>query len=158
MSESLVRVDKVSKSYTRGKEKIEVLRELSMEVPQGDFLALMGPSGSGKTTLLNLLGGLDHPTTGSITIGGERIDISQDDDVALHALELEDGRGPDRALFVRHVGIIRDQTEASRLSLAGKRLPPCPAHAQHDDVLGSILTEVLVTEHGHQQVEVTART
>ena len=74
MSDNLVLVDKVSKSYTRGKEKIEVLRELSMTVPRGDFLALMGPSGSGKTTLLNLLGGLDHPTSGSITIDGERID------------------------------------------------------------------------------------
>ncbi len=82
MSESLVRVDKVNKAYTRGKEKIEVLRELSMEVPQGDFLALMGPSGSGKTTLLNLLGGLDHPTTGSITIGGERIDTLSERDLA----------------------------------------------------------------------------
>ncbi len=82
MSESLVRVEKVSKSYTRGKEKIEVLRELSMNVPKGDFLALMGPSGSGKTTLLNLLGGLDHPTTGSITIGGERIDSLSERDLA----------------------------------------------------------------------------
>ncbi len=74
MSDNLVLVDKVSKSYTRGKETIEVLRELSMAVPRGDFLALMGPSGSGKTTLLNLLGGLDHPTSGTITVDGERID------------------------------------------------------------------------------------
>ncbi len=82
MSDSLVRVDKVSKSYTRGKEKIDVLRELSMDVPQGDFLALMGPSGSGKTTLLNLIGGLDRPTTGSITIGGERIDSLSERELA----------------------------------------------------------------------------
>ena len=74
MTDNLVRVQQVTKTYTRGKEKIEVLRQLSMDVLRGDFLALMGPSGSGKTTLLNLLGGLDHPTSGTITIGGERID------------------------------------------------------------------------------------
>jgi putative ABC transport system ATP-binding protein len=71
---TLVQCEKVTKTYQRGAEKIEVLRELSMNVPQGDFLALMGPSGSGKTTLLNLLGGLDHPTSGSIEVEGERID------------------------------------------------------------------------------------
>lgn len=71
---TLVECQKVTKTYQRGAEKIEVLRALSMRVPKGDFLALMGPSGSGKTTLLNLLGGLDHPTSGSITVGGERID------------------------------------------------------------------------------------
>ncbi len=82
MSDNLVLVDKVSKSYTRGKEKIEVLRELSMTVPRGDFLALMGPSGSGKTTLLNLLGGLDHPTSGSITVDGQRIDTLSERELA----------------------------------------------------------------------------
>ena len=73
-ADDLVVVDRVSKAYTRGKERIDVLRELSMRVPRGDFLALMGPSGSGKTTLLNLLGGLDRPTSGTITVDGERID------------------------------------------------------------------------------------
>lgn len=72
--DDLVVVDQLSKAYTRGKERIDVLRELSMRVPRGDFLALMGPSGSGKTTLLNLLGGLDRPTSGTITVDGERID------------------------------------------------------------------------------------
>jgi putative ABC transport system ATP-binding protein len=70
----LVEVSRVSKVYTRGREQIEVLHHLDLEIPAGDFVALMGPSGSGKTTLLNLIGGLDVPTDGSITVGGERID------------------------------------------------------------------------------------
>ena len=82
MTDNLVEVRHVTKTYTRGKEKIEVLRDLSMDVMRGDFLALMGPSGSGKTTLLNLLGGLDHPTSGSITIDGERIDTLSERNLA----------------------------------------------------------------------------
>jgi putative ABC transport system ATP-binding protein len=71
---ALVEVSHVSKVYARGKEKLEVLHHLDLQIPQGDFVALMGPSGSGKTTLLNLIGGLDSPTDGSISVGGERID------------------------------------------------------------------------------------
>lgn len=59
----------VSKTYQKGKETVDVLRELDLEIPEGDFLAIMGPSGSGKTTLLNLLGGLDRPTVGTVTVG-----------------------------------------------------------------------------------------
>ena len=73
MSELLVRVSSVHKHFTRGNDRIDVLEGLSLEVAQGDFLALMGPSGSGKTTLLNLIGGLDAPTGGSIDVGGVRI-------------------------------------------------------------------------------------
>jgi len=71
---ALVDVSHVSKVYERGKEKLEVLHHVDLQIPQGDFVALMGPSGSGKTTLLNLIGGLDSPTDGSISVGGERID------------------------------------------------------------------------------------
>jgi len=71
---ALIEVRDLSKVYTRGKQKVEVLRHIDLDVAQGDFLALMGPSGSGKTTLLHMMGGLDAPTGGSITIGGERID------------------------------------------------------------------------------------
>ena len=71
---ALVEVQNLSKIYQRGKQKIEVLHHLQLAIEQGDFMALMGPSGSGKTTLLNLIGGLDSPTDGSITIGGKRID------------------------------------------------------------------------------------
>jgi putative ABC transport system ATP-binding protein len=66
----LVRVQDVHKHFTRGSERIDVLKGVNLEIPQGDFLALMGPSGSGKTTLLNLIGGLDTPTGGSINVNG----------------------------------------------------------------------------------------
>jgi len=71
---ALIEIRDLSKVYTRGKQKVEVLHSINLDVQQGDFLALMGPSGSGKTTLLNLMGGLDAPTGGAISVGGERID------------------------------------------------------------------------------------
>lgn len=71
---ALIEIRDLSKVYTRGKQKVEVLHSINLDVAQGDFLALMGPSGSGKTTLLNLMGGLDAPTGGAISVGGERID------------------------------------------------------------------------------------
>ena len=70
----LVKVQSVHKEFRRGGERIDVLHGLDLEIPRGDFLALMGPSGSGKSTLLNLLGGLDRPTSGAIDIDGHRID------------------------------------------------------------------------------------
>jgi putative ABC transport system ATP-binding protein len=70
----MVQVHDVTKVYERGKQKIEVLHGLTLDIPKGDFVALMGPSGSGKTTLLNLIGGLDKPTSGEVTVGGRRID------------------------------------------------------------------------------------
>ena len=73
MSAPIVRVNSVHKHFSRGGERIEVLQGMSLDVPAGDFLALMGPSGSGKTTLLNLIGGLDVPTAGSIEVDGEQI-------------------------------------------------------------------------------------
>jgi putative ABC transport system ATP-binding protein len=66
----LVRLRGVTKSFKRGSEKLEVLKHLDLDVPRGDFLALMGPSGSGKTTLLNILGGIDRPTSGEVLIEG----------------------------------------------------------------------------------------
>src|SRR5918993_2466031 len=67
---ALVKINGVHKSFTRGSERIDVLKGVTLDIPQGDFLALMGPSGSGKTTLLNLLGGLDTPTGGAIEVNG----------------------------------------------------------------------------------------
>src|SRR5688572_24074167 len=66
----LVRVREVHKHFTRGSERIDVLKGVNLEIPKGDFLALMGPSGSGKTTLLNLIGGLDTPTGGAVEVNG----------------------------------------------------------------------------------------
>jgi len=88
----LVRVKDVNRTFHRGSEDIQVLSGLNLEVPQGEFLALMGPSGSGKTTLLNLIGGLDRPSGGAVEVGGERIDEM-----------------PNRKLAVwraRHVGLV----------------------------------------------------
>ena len=76
MSENgqLVQVRDLHKEFRRGSERIDVLQGVTLDIPRGDYLALMGPSGSGKTTLLNLLGGLDTPTEGSVLVGGDRID------------------------------------------------------------------------------------
>jgi len=71
---TLVKVNDVDKVFKRGSEEIHVLGGLDLQIPEGEFLALMGPSGSGKSTLLNLIGGLDRPSQGSIEIGGERIE------------------------------------------------------------------------------------
>jgi putative ABC transport system ATP-binding protein len=71
---ALVSLRHVVKRYRRGRQSVEVLHNLDLDIPQGDFLALMGPSGSGKTTLLNLIGGLDRPTEGEVAVAGERID------------------------------------------------------------------------------------
>ena len=89
---ALVRVQGVTKSFRRGSEDIHVLSNLDLEVQRGEFLALMGPSGSGKSTLLNLIGGLDRPSTGSVQIGGDRID--------------QLGDRPLAAWRARHVGFV----------------------------------------------------
>src|SRR5438093_4333750 len=88
----LVRVKDVEKTFHRGSEEIHVLTGLNLQVPQGEFLALMGPSGSGKSTLLNLIGGLDRAGKGSVKIGGERIDQMSDRQLA--------------AWRARHVGLV----------------------------------------------------
>jgi len=89
---ALVRVENVEKIFHRGSEDIHVLADLHLQVPAGEFLALMGPSGSGKTTLLNLIGGLDRPTKGSVAVAGERIDQLSDRTLA--------------AWRARHVGFV----------------------------------------------------
>src|SRR3954468_5719676 len=74
----LVHLERVEKLFLRGSEEIHVLSDLNLQVPKGEFLALMGPSGSGKSTLLNLIGGLDRPSNGSVSIAGENIDQLSD--------------------------------------------------------------------------------
>src|SRR6187200_3251334 len=70
---TLVSIRDLHKVYFRGNERIDVLQGVTLDIPQGDYLALMGPSGSGKTTLLNLMGGLDTPSEGHVDIEGLRV-------------------------------------------------------------------------------------
>ena len=88
----LVSVSNVDKVFKRGSEEIHVLGGLDLQIPHGEFLALMGPSGSGKSTLLNLIGGLDRPSQGAVEVGGERIDQMSDRRLA--------------AWRARHVGLV----------------------------------------------------
>lgn len=90
--DSLIRARGLDKKYRRGGEVIDVLQGLNLDVDKGDFVAFMGPSGSGKTTLLNLLGGLDVPSAGSITVAGDEITHMS--------------RGKLTAWRARHVGFI----------------------------------------------------
>ncbi|MCX7664043.1 MAG: ABC transporter ATP-binding protein [Gemmataceae bacterium] len=78
----LVQVRDLYKSFIRGNEEIRVLQKLSLDVPEGEFLALMGPSGSGKTTLLNLIAGLDTPTGGDIFVAGEKVSAMSESELA----------------------------------------------------------------------------
>ncbi len=91
-SSPLVSVKQVTKTFHRGAEEIRVLDQLDLHVKAGEFVALMGPSGSGKSTLLNLIGGLDRPTSGSVSMGGDRIDSLSEKQLA--------------AWRARHVGFV----------------------------------------------------
>lgn len=89
---TLVDVEGVEKVFYRGSEEIHVLKDLHLKVPKSEFLALMGPSGSGKSTLLNLIGGLDRPTKGTVSIASERLEDLSDRKLA--------------AWRARHVGFV----------------------------------------------------
>jgi putative ABC transport system ATP-binding protein len=73
MTEPIICVENVHKSYLMGKEAVPALRGVSLDIAPGEFVCLMGPSGSGKTTLLNIIGGLDEPSRGHVTIDGENL-------------------------------------------------------------------------------------
>ncbi len=79
---TMVSVRNVTKTYKRGAEELKVLDALNLDVPEGEFVALMGPSGSGKTTLLNLIAGIDRPTSGAVVVGGKDIAVLSEGDLA----------------------------------------------------------------------------
>jgi len=79
---AVVEIRDLSKVYERGKQRVEVLHHVDLDIEEGDFVALMGPSGSGKSTLLNLIGGLDSPTGGTVAVAGKRIDKLSEDALA----------------------------------------------------------------------------
>ena len=79
---ALVEIRSLSKVYQRGRQRIEVLHHINLDVAPGEFVALMGPSGSGKTTLLNLIGDIDSPSSGVLKVGGERIEDYSADELA----------------------------------------------------------------------------
>lgn len=82
MSETLIRLRGITKGYVRGGEDLVVLDDLDLDVPRGEFFALMGPSGSGKTTLLNIVGGLDRPDSGEVSVGEEDLSVLSGSDLA----------------------------------------------------------------------------
>ncbi|MGL4231814.1 MAG: ATP-binding cassette domain-containing protein, partial [Casimicrobium sp.] len=84
-SRTLVEIRNLTKSYTRGDQDVPVLMDITLDIPEGDFIALMGPSGSGKSTLLNLIAGIDKPTSGTLRVAG--LDIAE-----LSEAELADWR------------------------------------------------------------------
>jgi len=82
MADQIIIVDNIHKSYLMGKEAVPALRGVSLDIEQGEFVCLMGPSGSGKTTLLNVIGGLDEPSRGHVTIDGENLVAMSENELA----------------------------------------------------------------------------
>jgi putative ABC transport system ATP-binding protein len=106
----IVSVRRVEKTFHRGGEEIRVLDALDLDVPKGEFLALMGPSGSGKTTLLNLIGGLDRPTDGSVVVAGEHIED-------LSSRELADWRAENIGFVFQFYNLLPVLTAARNVEL-----------------------------------------
>jgi putative ABC transport system ATP-binding protein len=78
----VIEVSNVSRLYSRGADEVHALEKVSLEIPRGQFVALMGPSGSGKSTLLNLIAGLDRPSSGSVSVAGQSLDALDEDELA----------------------------------------------------------------------------
>tara|TARA_B100000686_G_scaffold311855_1_gene355892 strand:+ start:6782 stop:7474 length:693 start_codon:yes stop_codon:yes gene_type:complete len=81
-SESIIHIESLTKSYRRGEQTIPVLTDITLDIPSGEFIALMGPSGSGKSTLLNLIAGIDTPDSGILEVGGKNIALLSEKELA----------------------------------------------------------------------------
>jgi putative ABC transport system ATP-binding protein len=82
----IVSLSDVRRDYPIGADRVHALQGVSLEVEQGDYIAIVGPSGCGKSTLLNLIGVIDHPTSGTVTIAGKRVDAMSDREATLFRL------------------------------------------------------------------------
>jgi putative ABC transport system ATP-binding protein len=82
----IVSISDVRRDYPIGADRVHALQGVSLEVEQGDYIAIVGPSGCGKSTLLNLIGVIDHPTSGTVTIAGKRVDAMSDREATLFRL------------------------------------------------------------------------
>jgi putative ABC transport system ATP-binding protein len=135
---ALVRVEGVEKIFHRGSEDIHVLADLHLQVPAGEFLALMGPSGSGKSTLLNLIGGLDRPTRGLVTVAGERLDQLSDHRLA--------------AWRARHVGFVFQLYNLMPVLTAERNveLPLLLTHLSRADRMKHVETALAVVGLSHR--------
>jgi len=135
---ALVRVESVEKIFHRGSEDIHVLADLHLQVPAGEFLALMGPSGSGKSTLLNLIGGLDRPTRGLVTVAGERLDQLSDHRLA--------------AWRARHVGFVFQLYNLMPVLTAERNveLPLLLTHLSRADRMKHVETALAVVGLSHR--------
>src|SRR5215467_6265186 len=135
---TLVDVNGVEKVFHRGSEDIHVLADLHLNVPKGEFLALMGPSGSGKSTLLNLIGGLDRPTKGTVSIAGERVDELSDRKLA--------------AWRARHIGFVFQLYNMLPVLTAERNveLPLLLTHLSKSDRRKHVQTALEIVGLGHR--------
>jgi putative ABC transport system ATP-binding protein len=83
MTEPLVEIKNLSRIFQRDSQEVVALKDIHLDITEGEFLALMGPSGSGKSTLLNIIAGIDRPTAGSVRVGGAELPVMNEDELAI---------------------------------------------------------------------------
>jgi putative ABC transport system ATP-binding protein len=142
-----VAVHQLSKTYQRGPETIEVLRAIDLEIPAGDFVAIMGPSGSGKSTLLNILGGIDKPTSGYVTFGGLRLDSLGDSQLARW-------RSQNLGFVLQHSHLVPVLTAEQNVELP-LLLTRLGANARHKKVAAALSLVGLTHRAGHRPRELS---
>lgn len=137
----------LTRSYRRGPTEITPLQSLDLDIASGDFLALMGPSGSGKTTLLNLLAGIDRPTSGTLAIGGHRID-----ELSRSGLAAWRARSVGYVFQLYHLVPVLNAYENVELPLL---LQPLSRRERHDRVAEALATVGLADRHDHRPAQLS---